>query len=364
MKTSELSQLPAAAQWLTGTGKDADVVLASRIRLARNLSERRYPSSASEGDSEVANEQVIAAVRDELTPEPFGADSLELVPSLLAPGERRFLQERSIAGQDLPSRLMLTRDERLVVAVGGADHLRISAILPGSDLSATLERARAVDVSLERHLNYAVAMDWGYLSTEITNLGTAMRASVLVHTPALAVLGRLEMMSASMENSGYELIPYFSDESFAGSHAGEERPADDVTGSSLCVLRNRRTLGSNEEAIVSKLDEYATKLVHYERAAREELKAARGEEIADSANRAFGILRFARSLSAAEARSLVSHLRLGIVAGLVSNVAVETVTTLLLMNQDSHIARSRAQEGDGDDTNAVRARVFRDMLAA
>jgi protein arginine kinase len=339
-------------------------VLASRVRLARNLADSPYPQTASPDEHESTGERVLAAVRDELSPEPFGADSLEIAPSSLSSADRRFLTERSIFDHAGASRALVTADERLAIEIGGVDHVRIASIQPGAALSTALERVRSVDLVLERRLNYAVAMDWGYLSSEVTNLGTAMRASVLVHVPALALLGRLETMSSSMENSGYELVPFFPDESFDSTDDDEERSADDLTGSRLCLLRNVRTLGFSEETIVSKLEDYTSKLVHYERAARDELKAARGAELADSANRAFGILRFARSLSAVEARSLVSHLRLGIVSGLVSNVAVETVTTLLLINQDSHMARSRAREGDGDDIDMVRARVFREMLAA
>ena len=178
-----------------------------------------------------------------------------------------------------------------------------------------------------------------------------------MHVPALAALGGLAAMSSSMENPGYELVPFFADESLGGD---DEEPA---LASSLCLLRNLTSLGSEEDAIVAKLEDYTSKLVHYERAARGELETAQSEDTADAANRALGILRFARSLSAVEARSLVSHLRLGVVAGLVTHVAVETVTTLLLANQDSHIAR-RTREGDGEDTDTVRARVFRELLGA
>lgn len=349
MKTSELSQLPIAPVWATQAGAESDVVLASRTRLSRNLSGYMYPSVASPTDLDASTKAVLEAARSELTPEPFGADSFELNPAGFTPHELHFLAERSFSDGESPTRIMATADERLSLVIGAVDHLRIVSMSPGLGLSTALERARSVDQKLEPHLNYAVAMDWGYLSAEIKNLGTGLRASTLVHVPVLAQLERLESMSASMDDSGYELLPYFSDEGFNSG------------GSALCLLRNRRGLGSDEAAIVGKLEDYASKLVHYERAARDELCATRGKEIVDSANRALGVLRFARSLSAGEARSLVSHLRLGVVAGLVSGVAVETVTSLLLINQESHIARNRTSEGVGE-IDVVRAQVFRDIL--
>lgn len=365
MRVSELSNLPLVPAWVSTTGAERDVVIASRARLARNLADEPYPTS---GDERVGDEHpskatslVASAVRSELAPDPFGAESLELDVSSLSGFARQLLAERGICDGPPPERLVLASDERLALVIGGVDHLRIASVLPGFVLNDALELVRRVDRQLERSLNYAVSMDWGYLASEITNVGTGLRVSALVHVPALAALGRLETMGSSMENSGYELVPYFPDESFAGE--GSE-PGDERATSSLCLLRNRRTLGSDEDAITSKLEDYTSKLVHYERAAREELREARGEEIADSANRALGVLRFARSLSAVEARSLVSHLRFGVVAGLVSDVAVETVTTLLLINQDRHIERHRAREGERDETDLVRARVFRDMLVA
>lgn len=350
MRTSELSMLPFAAPWLTRSGPDDDVALATRVRLARNIAGVPFPHAAGPDDRELVVESVLAAVREELRPEPFGADALDLAPGELSPDDRNLLAERSLVDGSVPTRLVVAGDESVSLQIDAVDHLRIVTLAAGRAGEAALERAREIDRALEKRLNYAVAMDWGYLSSEITNLGTAMRASTLVHVPALATTGRIEAMSASMANSGYELVPWFSDEASDRSSA-------------LHLLRNRRTLGSDEDAIVSKLEDYASKLVHYERAARDELSATRGGEIADSANRALGILRFARSLSAVEARSLVSHLRLGVVAGLVTDVAVETVTTLLLINQDSHMARGRAREGDEGDIDAVRAGVFRKLLA-
>ncbi len=365
MRTFELSSLPLVPAWLSATGAERDVVIASRARLARNLADEPYPAAGDdrvgEGYPSKATALVASSVRAELAPDPFGAESIELDVHALSGAARELLAERGICDGEPPEKLFLTSDERLALVIGGVDHLRIAAVLPGFVLDDALALVRRVDRQLERSLNYAVSMDWGYLASEITNLGTGLRVSTLVHVPALAALGRLETMGASMENSGYELVPYFAEESLAGaaSEAGIE-----AAGSALCLLRNRRTLGSDEDAITSKLEDYTSKLVHYERAAREELRDARGEEIADSANRALGVLRFARSLSAVEGRSLVSHLRFGVVSGLVSDVAVETVTTLLLINQERHMERHRAPEGERDDADLVRARVFRDMLIA
>lgn len=389
MPISELSRLPVSAPWMTGEGPESDVVVSSRIRLARNVSGFPYPNSANREARAALLGQIQAVVHDELFPEPFDAETLELVPADLSQGERAFLDDRSLADDDLPARLIVGSDERLVVHLDGADHLRIAVTQSGLDLHPALAEARRVDLMLESRLQYAVALDWGYLSSRITDLGTGMRASVLVHVPALAALGRLSSMSRSMGSSGYELIPFRREDAFAGSPVdADETQQDPARGSisaspaeiavrarlaanaaansesaepSLCLLRNLRSLGSSEDVIATKLEDYASKLVHYERAAREELVRDEPSLVADAANRALGILRFARSLTALEARDLVSQLRLGVVAGLVEGVAARTVTSLLLIGGDSQAARW-TPAADQDDIDRVRARIFRDVL--
>ena len=372
MHASELSALALAAPWVSSPGPDNDVVIASRVRLSRNLAEYPFPGSQTEGPGDSAGipagspaanaagrpaasqaaERVVAAVREELTPEPFGVDTLDINPGSLSAEARGLLAERSALEEPLPARLYLTADESMSISVCSVDHLRAAAILPGMDIRAALSRVREVDLSLERSLNYAVSLDWGYLSTEILNLGTAMRASVLVHLPALVALQRLAEISASLKGTGFELIDY---------PKAHKAPA----GVGLALLRNRRTLGSDEDAICAKLEEYTTTLVHYERVAREELCAAHGSKIADTAHRALGLLRFARSLSDTEAYTLVSELRLGVVAGVVDEVSIEGVTALFPIIQENHVHAGRGEGGEssvGDGTDVARAALVRRAL--
>ncbi len=347
MPKSEVVRLPLVPAWACGSGPERDVVLASRARLSRNLAGMPFPHGASDPERRAVDQQILAAVRDELSPKPFGPRALDIAPDRLDEADRGFLAERSLVDDPLPWRVIATDDERLAVQIGAVDHLRIVGIVPGLAPLVGLELIRDADKALERCLNYAVAMDWGYLSTEITNLGTALRVSTLVHLPALEMLDQIGPIRDSMENSGYELVPFAST-----MHAA------------LYLLQNRRTLGSDEAAIVAKLEEYTATLVHYERGARQELVAARGDQISDSANRALGVLRFARCLPAAEAWALISSLRFGVVAEVVPGVSVETVTTLLFINQDNHVAQRRVREGNGEDGGMVRARIFREMLGA
>ena len=356
---SELAARPGVS-WLGG-GPEPDVVLSCRVRLSRNLSEHRFPSESAEAAADIAAADIAAAcseaeqaIREELTPDPFGADSLHVAPGSLDALEQSFLTERSLLGAAPPRSLFVAGDELLAIAIGAEDHLRIISFSAGLRLEEAFLRGRAADQVLERRLNYAVSLDWGYLSTSITNLGTAMRASVLMHLPALGLIGKLAGFATDLDASGFALTPFFAAETLGS-----------VASGSLCLLSNRRTLGSAEPAILAKLEEHVTALVHYERAARQEIRSARGDEIADSAYRALGILSFARSLSAVEARSLVSHLRFGVVAGVVGGVDTDRLTGLLLLVQDKHTELRAGLQAQGEgERNVARAQFVRKALAA
>ncbi len=368
MPTSEVARLPPAPSWAWGAGPERDVVVASRARLSRNLAGTPFPHDATDSERRAVERQIMRVVRDSLCPSPFGAGALDLVPERLSRVERSFLAERSLLDTPVPWRILATEDERLAVQIGAVDHLRIVGFASGLAASRVLELVRDTDRRLEDGLNYAVAMDWGYLSSEITNLGTALCASTMVHLPALSLLGQTESISDSLRDSGYELVPFPAADRVAtgevSAHASRPAAGQPLTDAALYLLRNRRTIGSDEVAIVTKLEEYTATLVHYERGARQELLASRGEEISDSANRALGVLRFARCLPAEEAVALISRLRLGVVAEVVPGISTETVTTLLFINQDNHVEQRRAHEGNGEDGGTVRARIFREMLGA
>jgi len=255
----------------------------------------------------------------------------------------------------LTRRLFVTSDESTAIAIGAIDHLRISTTLHGIQIDVALGAARAIDKKLEGCLNFAVSLDLGYLSTSIMNLGTALRVSVLVHLPALCRLGRIDEIQRSIRASDFDLTP-------------DDQFTIDDGESGVFRLSNRRTLGYEEDALATKLEDHARALVHYERVAREELVASGGSELADAAYKSLGILRFARRLESDETLTLLSSLRLGIVAELVGDVAAENVTSLFFLSRDSHIrtVMQQADEalGDGDENiQAARARLVREALA-
>lgn len=349
--TADLSPLTGSASWFASTAEETDVVISSRVRLARNLADFLYrPTQDDDGvevnDSYAAADIVVAAVRRELMPDVFDAESIDLDVESLPTESQMLLVERRLIEDPFPTRLFVTADESTSIQVACQDHLRLSILLPGVQPKPALAVARLIDKKLEEHLNYAVSLDLGYLNTSILNLGTALRASVMLHLPSLARLGRIEETQAKVRETDFVLDP------------DEQLTANDGE-SAVFRLSNKRTIGLEEDAVVDKLADGARALVSYERRAREELVRERADEVADEAHRALGILRHARRLSADETLTLLSSLRQGIVGGLLKDVAVETVTALLFMSRENHVravAHQEVEAGDNGEESIQRAR--------
>lgn len=355
----ELSFLARSASWFSGSGEDADVAVSSRVRLSRNLADFAYPGhrlapDATIGDAAAASDRVCDVVRAELMPEPFDAEALEIEPPSLDPAKITGLRERRLVDREVPHRLFVSRDESMAIAVGAEDHVRIAAFRAGIAVEEALRAAAAVDRKLEASLNFAVSLDLGYLSTSITNLGTALRVSVLVHLPALVMHGRIDDVQRSMRSAGLDLIP-------------DEQFTPDEGEAAVFRLSNRRTLGQEEGDLVSNLEDHTRALVHYERNAREEAVQKHGPELSDAAYRALGTLRYARRLNADEALALLSTVRVGVIADLVGGVTAGVVTSLFFLSRDSHVrATLNATDGVGGDgeenIQLARAHLVREAL--
>ena len=356
----DISSLGHPAAWFSSAGVDGDVTISSRARLSRNLAEYAYPrlpgAKSGRNDGDVAAATLVSRViRDELMPDVLGAETLDVQPRTMDRNATGLLAERRLMREPLPRRLFVAGDESVDLAVGAVDHLQIAARAAGSSIGPALERARTIDRKLESVLNYAVSLDLGYLSSQITNLGTALRASMLLHLPAITRTGRVAELEEAIAASDFSLVP---DERL--NVDGEER--------TFYLLSNERTIGLEEEAITAKLEDHARALVHYERIAREELVASCAGQLADTAYRSLGILRCARLLTADEALALLGRLRLGVVTNLVSGVPLETVTALLFLSGDSHVriaVQERARPVDQGEENlqAERAARMREALS-
>jgi protein arginine kinase len=286
-------------------GPESDVVFSSRVRLARNIAGLPFPGRAGRDE--------LRALVEHLRPI---FDNRNLEPALtfvevraLSALERRVMVEAHLASPALVERraesaVAFSADGRLSVMVNEEDHLRIQAIRPGLETWPAWQAADALDEWLCAQLPFAYRPDLGYLTAHISNLGTGMRASVMLHLPALKACGRLPAVLEAAARLGAAV---------RGAH-GE----DTASSGDLYQVSNRYGMGKAEREIVTEVHAAASHLVAEERSARQELLRARRTQVEDDAWRAYGILRYARSISTEEALDLLSKLMLGRALGLVA----------------------------------------------
>lgn len=315
--------------WLQEKGVDGDVILSARARLSRNLEGQRFMRILDdEGFASLSS-----GLRAEL--EQLPGDWTVLSTGDLAARDRRLLMEKNIVPADFvmdASRLLaLGKDLSTCVLVGYVDHLRLQAFAPGKAVHQTRDSVYAMDQALERHLRFAADAELGYLGPNPTNLGTALRLSVLVHLPGLAEAGLLEKGFRAVLDAGGEVKGYMAE-------------AEGSLGN-LYQISNQETLGWSEDELADNLENMASQLVHYERMAREEVRSRNRAQVDDRAWRAFGVLSNCRYLEMREAVELLGDLRWGIGYGLFP-VDAGTATELMFLVQDAHV---RALMGDRED---------------
>lgn len=330
-------RINSASVWLHGGdgAPDHDVVVSSRARLARNVA--GFPFVARSTPAQRI--ELLRLVQRTPFPSEWSDGLLwvDLVRSteedrqLLA--ERRLIS-RQFAQAELPRAVAFSRDETLSMMVNEEDHLRLQALLPGLRLDECLRRVRQLDESLERHLDFAFSPRWGYLTACPTNLGTAVRLSVMVHLPALKLTREIEKVKTAAKDLNLAVRGFLGE--------GSESVAD------LFQVSNQITLGMTEEEL---LERFATgivpQLLEYERVARRAIVANDPLGLDDKIHRALAVLRVARLLEVEESMRLLGRLRLGIALGRVHGLSLAAIDRLMLDLQPVHL-RTIALPDDRD----------------
>ncbi len=335
-----------------GTEVPGGVVISSRVRLSRNLASYPYPGRCTAEQERECQQRIMAAFRRLPNAEEFATIALDDLSAL----ERRILFERNLVSQGYSIEkhkvLMLSADETIAAILGDEDHLRLVGLRAGACLEQLLARLDALDSALEEALPYAVSPEWGYLNTAITNLGTGLKASMMLHLPALAMSGLIKRAVKASAQLGLSIRGFYSE--------SMESLGD------MYIIANEMTIGLAEKEIIGNLGRIAVQLAGYENRTREELLEKRRVDIEDRVFRAWGLLTWCRYISHREAIDALSALRLGVALGLVTTVDAPTITALLFLSQKSHIQRvlqSQADAVDGKLIDYTRAKVIREALS-
>jgi protein arginine kinase len=338
--------------WMSAAAAaDPGVVISSRVRLARNLGEFTYPGMQSAQEEKECQERILAGFRR--LPDAGGFTILRI--DELPPLERRILFERSVISQgyslEKDRAIVLSSDGSLAAILCDEDHLRLAAFGAGACLEELFARVSGVDAGLEASLGYAVSSEWGYLNTAITNLGTGLKASMMLHLPALSMGGLIKRAVKASAQLGLSIRGFYSE-------------SMDSMGD-MYLIANEITIGMSEAEILGSLARIAAQLAGYETRTREELMEKRRVDLEDRVLRAWGLLTHCRYLSLREAIESLSSLRLGVALGLVTDVRAPAITPLLFLAQKSHIQKVLQSRQDSADTKLIdytRAKLFREAL--
>lgn len=338
-----------ACAWLNGTGPQAAFILSSRVRLARNFKATTFPHRATQEVLRNVMEQVSFAGQQS----PSLKSSTFVSMAKLGTLDRIFLLERHLASQELASvqrdcGLLWEKTEGLSVMVNEEDHIRIQAIASGFQLEETLLRADRLDEEMESSLDYAFSEEWGYLTACPTNVGTGLRASVLIHLPGLVLTHRIEQILRNISQVGFAARGLYGEGS-------------EVMGS-FFQISNQATLGRPEEEIIQGLVGLVEQILSQEEESRRTLMAKARSEMEDKIWRAYGLLKYARQLSSEDSLSLLSAVRLGVSQGILEAPDIQTINELMILTQSAHLQKRFGRNMDSVERDYERAKLVRERF--
>jgi protein arginine kinase len=325
-----MADLHRSTSWFSDFGPEQDVVMSSRVRLARNIVGYRFPGYMESGEREELESAISEYFADREEYRRFETDE---------DGLRRLLVERNLFPAESAvdaGPLYLRDDERLAAQVNHTDHLRIVSLRSGLAVTDALDDADEVDDGLEEEFPFSVSLEWGYLTARLDDLGTGIRASTMLHLPALNRMDLLAEALGSVWKEGFSVRGFALE--------GAESLGD------VYQVATRQSLGIAEEELVEKLERATMQLVHYERRVRESMMDSRKGETEDAVYRAMGILSYSRCLTRTEAFRLLSWLRLGVALGMAREITLAQATSLFFLTQRSHVVHSLKGYGIDDYT--------------
>lgn len=336
-------------KWYEKTGEQGDIIVSTRIRLARNLKEYPFPCKLQKQERQTIDDIVKTVLLSENAPggqrfhyidmgEMDQTSAVSLVERHLVSPE--FVSDREGRG------LLLTEDESVSIMLNEEDHIRLQVMQQGLSLNDVYDTADKLDSFLDERLSFAFDDRLGYLTQCPTNLGTGMRASLMLHLPALQESGAMSRIAGSLSKLGLTIRGIYGEGTYPKG--------------ALYQLSNQVTLGLSEQAAVTNLKDIAMQMVAQERAAREVM--SRQLETLDAVGRSVGILLNARILNNEEFMKLISNVRLGISMGVIDNISYEKVNGLIIDAQPATLMKNAGKALTPAERDKLRAELVKERL--
>lgn len=341
--------LNTPAEWMRTSGPRSDIVITSRVRLARNLINHPFPGWAEKEDrAEVMD--IVRPVLEELG-EMQNAFSEEMTD--LSAIEKQVLVERHLVSREHAARgpgcaTVMNRNQTVSIMINEEDHLRMQAIRPGLQLLSAFKSLNTIDTDLDKTLSYAFDSRYGYLTACPTNLGTGMRASAMLHLPGLVLSEQINHTIQGANRIGLAVRGLYGE--------GTEAMAN------LFQVSNQTTLGTSEEDVIEHLGKVIDRVIENEHNARLKILEERASMMQDSIGRAFAILKFAHIIPSKEALNCLSMIRLGCDLGFFGDGDRETINILLTEIQPAHLQISAKRKLSPEERDTLRADIIRTKL--
>lgn len=341
--------LDQPGEWLSGTGPECDIVISTRIRLARNLNGFPFLTRASEDDKKRIQGHIVDRVEStDLGLTFFDINTAQAIDRLFL--VERHLISKELANSDGDRSVAFEPTEIQSIMVNEEDHLRIQVLKSGFQVEEAWNAIDRTDDTIEDAVEYAFSPRYGYLTACPTNVGTGLRVSIMFHLPALAMTKHIDKVFQAVNKLHLAVRGLFGE----GTHASGD----------FYQISNQVTLGLSEEAILSKVQRVVPKIIEYERNIRDTIRndAKSRKELEDRVWRALGTLQSAHSIQSEETLNHLSMVRLGVNMSVLDEVPIQTVNELFIQSQPAHIQKIEGRILDQDERDTARANYLRQKL--
>ena len=334
--------------WYLQNGKDSDVVISSRVRLARNLDKIPFKTRASKEDMQKVLNKI-----EEITPSlGYGLKFLKLKDiddiTKLTLIEKHVISPDFAIDKEEIGAILINEEENICIMINEEDHLRLQVFSSGMDLENLKNLIVEIDEKIDGLLDYAFSEQYGYLTACPTNVGTGMRASVMVHLPALTLTGNITKVLNVVNGFGMNIRGIYGE--------GTQSQGD------IYQISNNQSLGITENEIIKNLKTITEKVIEHERLARKYL-AKNQIELEDRVYRAYGTLAFSRKISSEECRNLMSIIKLGTDLGIIKELNDTKVSKINLYTQVGNLQKNLGKNLDAYERDIKRAEVIKQIIS-
>jgi protein arginine kinase len=306
--------------WLEGLSADDDVAVSTRVRVARNLSKYKFPSNMSLEENDSLVSDILSSAKD------------------IVDGEYKYIRTMDLTKVD----------ERATIMINEEDHIRIQTLFSGLNLKKAWNLCSKIDDELDKNLEYAYDERLGYLTSCPTNVGTGLRASVMVHLPCIKMTGNINSVIDGLRKLGITVRGIYGEGSRALGN--------------LYQISNQTTLGESEEEVMDKLDKVIRQIVSKERGIRNYLIKNMSVELEDKIYRSFGILKYSKILNSKEAMNHLSNIRMGWEMGVLENKEYKDIIKLMIDIQPANIQQGNQNVLTEKERDIIRSHMIREFI--